>query len=111
MISFLKGLLSSDGIVKAGMAAIDKSILTEEEERDMQLEFIKSTLPMNVSRRVIACAITFMWVITGIWIMILISMESPIAATAKDFATYYVVPSFVIIVGFYFWKKVEEAKK
>jgi hypothetical protein len=111
MIEFFKGLLGSKSIVEAGIAGIDKAILTEEEQRDLQLKFIEATLPMNVARRFIAIAITVMWVVAGLWIMVLLTQESALIVTAKEFATYYIVPSFVVLVSFYFYKKIAEVKQ
>ena len=58
MINFIKGILSSDKIVAGGMSAMDKLVLTKEEQLDYKLKFITATMPMNRARRFMTMAIT-----------------------------------------------------
>jgi hypothetical protein len=137
MISFLKGLLSSEKIIEAGIAGADKIIFTKEEKSEaaaaadaLRLKFVEASLPMEVSRRLITITVTILWAINGAFCMALLfavtALDVYCQATGQaagicnaeikidevvEFGLWYVTPSFTTITGFYFWKKVEEAKR
>jgi hypothetical protein len=137
MKAFLSGLLSSDKIIDAGIAGADKLIFTSEEKADVQaaadalrLKFVEASLPMEVSRRFISVVVTVLWAINGAMVMALSGLVLGVdvycqstdmaagicSAEIKindlvEFGLWYVMPPFTTITGFYFWKKVEEAKR
>jgi hypothetical protein len=127
MIEFFKGLLSSEKIVDAGIAGIDKAIYTgEEKEEDkqkrqaMMLEFVKASAPMEVARRFIAVAVTIAWCVNGAVAMLFLLIglildfygiqHSDIVKPILDFALWYVMPPFTTITGFYFWARMKHEK-
>ena len=106
----IKGLLGSNTIIENGVKALDKIVLTEEEKLDLKLEFVKATMPMNRARRIIATVVTAVWASSmGVSTYLLLT-ESALASTYLQFAFTNISAPFTVIVGFYFWKKVTEAK-
>jgi len=132
MIEFLKGLLSNDKIIDAGVNAGDKMVFTNEEKSDAQneadklrLEHIRQTMPAERTRRFIAIAVVCAWLVNGaIAMMFLIanlglawySLYHPefkypdMIKPVVDFALWYVMPSFNTVMAFYFWKRIKEQK-
>ena len=58
MFSFLKGLLSTNSIIDAGIKGLDAVIFTDEERSTYMLKYLEATAPMARSRRFIAIVIT-----------------------------------------------------
>lgn len=112
-MSWLSSLFSSKEIVKDGMDALGKGIdaafLTKEESTGFFLKYLEISMPMNVARRALAFAITFMWVLEGIICTICILTGYKVDDMV-GFASVYVMPSFTVLVGFYFWKRIKGEK-
>ena len=107
MLGFFKNLLSSDKIVENASKGIDAAFLTNEEKTQYFLKYLEASMPMNISRRIIAIATCFMWVVCGIAIMTMVILDHPQTETVSEFARWYVVPSFTVLVSFYFWRRVK----
>jgi hypothetical protein len=130
MIDFLKGLLSSDKIIDAGVSAGDKLIYTKEEKADdsskaddMRLKFVEASLPMERARRFMAITVTIAWVVNGGICMLAALVEIALQWYAiyhpefqhpdifkplADFGLWYVAPVFGTVTGFYFWKRIKQ---
>lgn len=105
IFSFFKNLLSNDKIVDAGKKAIDSFVFTDQEKSNAMLEFIRASMPMNVSRRFIAMSVTVFWLICGSIELGLILMASYKVEAVHAFNTVYVMPPFTVVVAFYFFKR------
>ena len=105
-MSFFKSLLSSKTIVENASKGIDAAFLTNEEKTQYFLKYIESSMPMNVSRRFMAIVVTLMWALTGGIEIGLILTGSDRIEEFHNFATIYVMPSFSVLMGFYFWKRI-----
>lgn len=105
MFGFIKGLLSSEGIVKSGMAALDKMVFTEEEKGDMKMQFIKATMPMNRARRFLAMMVGSVWALHACIGTSLLLSESVMFATFLSYMTINITAPFLVIVGFYFYNE------
>jgi hypothetical protein len=109
MIKFFKGLLSSKTIVDSAASGLDVAFFTKEEKSQAFLEFVKASAPMNISRRFIALAVSFLWALNGLILMGLSFLGHPQLEVMVEFAKWYVMPPFTVLVSFYFWK-VERGK-
>lgn len=105
-MSILGDLFSKDKIIDNAAKGIDAIFLTDEEKTQYFLEYLKASMPMNVSRRIIAAAVSFMWVIVGLVELCLILIGSDKIENIHSFATVYVMPSFTVLVSFYFWRRI-----
>lgn len=108
MISFFKGLFSSDKIVENASKGIDAAFLTKEEKTQYFLKYLEASMPMNISRRIIAIATCFMWVVCGLAIMTLVILDHAQTEAVSEFARWYIVPSFTVLVSFYFWRRMSK---
>ena len=103
MLGFIKGLLSSGEIVKGGMSAMDKLVLTDEEKLDYKLRFIAASMPMNRARRFITIALTMTWAIHSYVALLLFLAESEKFQTFIPYMNSNITNPFMIAVAFYFW--------
>jgi hypothetical protein len=127
MLSFLKGLLSSDAIVKGGLNALDSVWHTEEEKAEnrlasdqLKLEFVKASAPMEVARRFIAVTVTLLWAVNGAMCIALYALDTwltwkgidhPDFGSVMEFSLWYITPPFTTITGFYFWSRMNSQKE
>lgn len=103
-------------------SGIDKLVYTPEEKADasregvkLWIEYQKATQPQNLSRRLIALVIVAVWALTVIAAGILgvtSAFDNPNAGTAASFLLDLlfkaIMPSVVVIVSFYFYKRIAE---
>ncbi|PHS20252.1 MAG: hypothetical protein COA86_02870 [Kangiella sp.] len=104
-----------DGVINAG----DALFYTDEEKaqdhsayRDWYLKYLDATQPQNVSRRMIAIVVVFLWA------LFLVAGVIAQGFGFEDFAEYIfrtlkenVNTPFSIVVGFYFLKHIVKATK
>ena len=69
MLSLIKDIFTSDStLLKAGIAGVDKSVLTEEEKRDWFISVMKAYEPFKLAQRLLAMtfcpAYMIAWLIT-----------------------------------------------
>lgn len=110
-MGFLSSILSTPEIVKTGTKAIDAAFLTEEEKTEYFLKFVEASLPMNVSRRIIAVGVTALWAIAGIITIGAILVGSPKVEALIGFLNVYVMPPFTVLTSWYFWRRLVESSK
>ena len=114
MFSGIKSLFSSPKIVGDGLSAlskgVDKAILTPEESNEMFLKFVEASAPMNVSRRIIACGVTVVWAL-GFIVGVVGILTDYKADEIFQLLSVYVMPPFLTIVSWYYWKGGKKASK
>lgn len=111
ILSWLTGNSSAaekavDGVVDG----LDALIFTDEEKSianqkvlDFKIEYAKHTQNQSISRRVITIAVSSMWIIVGLAILIAKACGfGGFATFATEFMKDVVMQPFSIIVGFYF---------
>lgn len=104
MINLIKGIFSSNAIVENGSKALDALHFSAEEHADIRIKFAVATLPSNVSRRIIAVSVCFMWVVCGISSLGCIFFSHEKSVEIIQFSATYVAIPFGVIVSWYFWK-------
>ena len=117
MFGMIKSLFSSGNsigkIVKGGVQLADDYILTKEEDADLFLKYIEATLPSNVARRILAIAVTAVWVET-VQVMIVLAVVDAVRETnySAGFVdpVLYVSGVFGTVLSWYFWKGVKGSK-
>lgn len=115
MFNLVKSLLGGNvgKMVKGGVQLADDYILTKEEDADLFLKYIEATLPSNVARRVLAIAVTAVWVET-VQVMIVLAVIDTVKKTdySAGFAEplLYVSTVFGTVLSWYFWKGVKGSK-
>lgn len=107
-MSFFSDLFRSDKIIDNASKGIDAVWLTGEEKTQYFLEYLKASMPMNLSRRFIAIIVTFMWALVGLVELVTIFLIPDKTAEVHSFATIYVMPSFTVLVSFYFWRRLKK---
>ncbi len=105
-MSLLGKLFSSDKIIDAGIKAGDALMFTDEERTNLMMEYAKATLPMNVSRRVIAIVVTAVWAVSVLLCGVLILLSHPKTDAMMQFVADAVMVPFSIIMAFYFLAQV-----
>ena len=105
MISFIKGLLSSDEIIKDISSGLDKTFLTDQERTVHFLKYLELTMPMNRARRFIAVSVAINWMLY-LWLVAgLIMFDGPKLEEIVSFGNVYIMPVMTLVTGFYFWKR------
>jgi hypothetical protein len=56
-------------VAGAVASGLDKAFFTQQESKDWTLKYLNATLPMNLSRRIIAMSITFVWVLSALLLL------------------------------------------
>ena len=98
----------ADAVIKG----TDAAWFTKEEQSEWFLRYLESTQPMNLSRRIIAIAISGLWVCSSLLLLSLVMLgaifESPVIGFAGEavyeFMNNVVNTPFMLIIGFYFAK-------
>lgn len=117
-MKWLKAIFSTPEVIgKAADAAInagDALVFTKEEKSAAFLEFVRSSMPMNLARRVIAMAVAAVWFLSAVTLLLLtvaagLTESLVIAKTAesvfnmmKDVINW----PFMTVMGFYFAKNI-----
>lgn len=107
-MSFLSSLFGDRSIVDKAAAAIDASILTEQEKLDYYLKYQEATLPQNLARRIIATIVTALFAFLVVLAVVVYPFSLLYSQYIFDVLSMVVMPSFVIIVSFYFYKRIKE---
>lgn len=107
----ISNLFSNSKIVDTGLKAVDSVFLTNEEKTEYFLKFVEASLPMNVSRRIIAAGVTTLWLIGGIIGITAILTGHPKTPELMSFLNVYVMPSSTVLTSFYFWKRMAKTDK
>ena len=91
----------ADAVIKGA----DAAWFTEEEQSEWFLRYLEATQPQNLSRRIIAIAVTGVWVISAL-VLLLVTLAglATVAEAVLGFMTAVVNPVFYLVVGFYFAK-------
>ena len=105
MAGFWKSLLSSSDIIKGGMSALDKAVLTAEESKDLKIAFVKATMPMNRTRRLVTLFVVPIWATHAFLGTYLLLAESPLFVSYMSYMTTNITAPFALIVGFYFFNE------
>ena len=123
MFKTLKAIFSTPSTVtevaKAVENGVDKAWWTKQERSEWFLKYLEATQPMNLSRRLIAMAISGVWVLSTTVLLVLtilagIFESDVIAQTAifvNDYMQQVVNTPFMITIGFYFASRFEPLKK
>ena len=94
----------ADAVIKGA----DAAWFTKEEQSAWFLRYLEATLPMNVSRRIIAVTITAIWAISALTLLGLTLAGADVAQDVSAYMSTAVNAPFSIIVGFYFAKAVAQ---
>ena len=112
MFRLLKAMFSTPmdatSVVSTVSSGIDKSWFTKQEAAGWFLSYLDATLPMNLSRRVIAISVTFIWAISALVLLALTGFRIESATAVKEFIGDIVNPVFMLVTGFYFVKAITE---
>lgn len=106
MIGFLKGILSTDKIVDAGIRAADAVAFTEEEKSRFFLQYLQATAPMAIARRFIALIVSLVWALGVMVCGVLLLLDHGAADTMARFMADNVNTPFSVVMGFYFLAQV-----
>ena len=100
-----------EGVIDAGDALFYTS---EEKEKDNQsyrewyLKYLEATLPQNISRRFIALVVTVLWaLVLVLGIIAKFSGFDDLSKFCFDVLKDIVSPVFMIVITFYFLKRVK----
>lgn len=110
-MGLLSRIMSTPDIVKTGSEAVDSVFLTKEEQTEYFLKFVEASLPMNVSRRIIAVGVTTLWALAGAVTITAILMGLPRSEQLIAFLNVYVMPPFTVLTSWYFWKRISAGDK
>ena len=104
-----------DTALDAAIRTGDAIKFTEEEQAEWRLKMIEATTPPNLARRFIAVVSTSLWAIyTLIVIYLLLTPSSPLRpeqlANMLSIGSTTIMPVQVVVVGFYFAKRLGIAK-
>lgn len=116
------GTKSADKTIDSISSGLDKLVYTAEEKADasregvkLWIEYQKATQPQNLARRLIALIIVAIWAIVVLSAAILgvvSAFDSPEAGKAAEYLLDLlfkaIMPSVVVIVSFYFYKRIAE---
>lgn len=113
MLSWLTGSSkTAEKVVDGISSGLDMMFFTPEEKSqanqkilDWKLDYAKATAAMSISRRVITCAVTALWVLLVILLVVfglLAGKESVAVEWLFKVMKEIVMQPFSIIVGFYF---------
>lgn len=106
-------------VVSRSMNGLDSVVFTKQEQLNAWLLYIQATMPMNISRRIMATAITALFIFHAlivIFFMITAGMFTlPQAARVAEqlytmFATV-TFPTFMVSYSWYFWKGVKDGQE
>jgi hypothetical protein len=111
MIKALKAIFNTPAqatkVADAVIKGADAAWFTKEEQSEWFLRYLEATQPQNLSRRIIAIAITAVWVVSAITLLLLTLVGlAPIAEAVLAFMESVVNPVFYLVVGFYFAKNI-----
>jgi hypothetical protein len=111
-MNILNALFSSEKIIDNASRAVDALVFTGEEKVTFLLKAMQATLPMAISRRILAFGITAVWaVLVLLWaFLICIGLKDKADLIYQGIKDMVVNP-FNIIVGFYFLKSITDAMK
>lgn len=108
MFGWLKSLFGTNPIDAVGKA-VDYLSFTDEEKVKLEnarieavTEYMKSTQPQNVSRRIIAFSVTFLFIILVLAIVVSYKIDPEYSKFLQTVLNNDVKTPFEIIVGFYF---------
>lgn len=106
MIDFIKGLFTPKGIAVNGLDMVDKAFFTNQEKSAFMVEWYKSSTPMALARRVLACMVGLVWFASVIVAGFLFLTNSGLYSGWSEFMTLHVNEPFKWVMGFYFLYKV-----
>jgi len=108
------GSKAADKTVDGISSGIDKLVYTDEEKADASREGLKlwikyqeATQPQNLARRLIALIIVGIWAILTLLAGILGALDIKGHVFLLDLLFKAVMPSVVVIVSFYFYKRIK----
>lgn len=111
----LDWLFGDKNLIDKAAAAIDASVLTEQERLDYYLKYQEATLPQNRARRLIALVILGVWAVIVLMAALFGAFGYALDWNGGAAAAVYllellfktVMPSVVVIVSFYFYKRIK----
>jgi len=108
------GSSQADKTVNSITSGIDKLVYTDEEkaeagQKGMQLfiEYQKATQPQNVARRLIALIITSLFALLVLIGVVAWPFNPEYSDYVFEILQGVVLPSFLVIVSFYFYKRIK----
>lgn len=101
----LGALFGDKNLVDKASAAIDASVLTDEEKMQYFIEYQKATLPQNVARRLLALMIVGVFLLLIIASVALFRIDQPYSQFIYDIAKNVLLAPVTVIIGFYFLKR------
>ena len=110
-MSLLSSLFKPSAIIENGVKAVDSVFFTDQERSAFLLEYMKATTPMALSRRMIALAVTALWVLGVLVCGVLLFVESEKYGIMAGFMAETINTPFSIIIGFYFLAHVVQRGK
>lgn len=110
-MSFWGALFRPSDIIESGVKAVDSAFFTDQERAAVLVEFAKATTPMAMARRVIAFAVTALWVLGVLICGALLFVESDKYGVMAGFMAETINTPFSIIMGFYFLAHVVQRGK
>ena len=97
-------------VANAVIKGADAAWFTKEEQSEWFLRYLEATQPQNLSRRLIAMMVAFVWTLSSFSLLLSIYLGiTPLAVALLQFMDTVVNPVFYLIVGFYFGKQVVQA--
>lgn len=107
MFKTLKAIFSTPAeaskVADAVIKGADAAWFTKEEQSEWFLRYLEATQPQNLSRRFIAIAVTLVWVVSSITLLLLtLTNFEGTAVKVFEFMSVVVNPVFYTVVGFYF---------
>jgi hypothetical protein len=116
MFKALKAIFSTPtdagSVAGAVVKGLDSMVFTKEESKDWTLKYLNATLPMNLSRRIIAMSVTAVWLVSAVTLLILtvvagLTDSAVIASTAHSvfgFIRDILNIPFSLVMALYFGK-------
>lgn len=96
---------------------VDKLVFTDEEKADasregfkLWIEYQKATQPQNIARRLIALLIVSVWAVLVLVAAFVYPLSPDYSAYLLELLWKAVMPSIVVIISFYFYKRIASEK-
>lgn len=117
LASLFGGGKITEQIVSSISSGIDSAFYTDQEKAeanqkilDFKLEWVKATQGQNIARRLVALAVTVMWMLCGLIVLIAKGLGADaFSQFALAYLTDVVTRPFEVIIGFYFLAHVARA--
>lgn len=106
----LSALFGNGKLLDKAAAAIDASVLTDEEKMQYFIEYQKATLPQNVTRRFLAVMVVGLFLTLILSSVVMYKIDSEYSQFLYDMAKEVLLTPTSVIIGFYFLKRFSMGK-